>query len=474
MKAATTAGLAARCAGVHWDDLPRDVRERAKDLVLDLIGVAIRGSRQPSSIAARDTARRLGGEGRSSVIGNDLCLPASWAALANGTAGHALELDDVTSESSLHPGVAVIPAALALAEERGTDGRAFLEAVVAGYEATMRIGNALGAASAYQRGFHPTGVAGAFGATAAAARLMELDAPATTRAFGVAGTMASGSLEYLSDGTWTKRLNPGWAGHVGIVAAQLAADGFRGPATAIEGRLGTLRAYSDSARPELLAAPADDDWALMQVSIKPYACCRYNHGLIDGVLKLAAEHRIVPQDVARIRLGVLSAGAVLVSEPIDAKRVPRNVVDAQFSAPFAAAVALTHRAAGIAEYIQENVDDDEIRGLMARTDCVRDDSLDAVYPTHWPSWVEIELRHGRTVRTRVDDASGEPANPITREALLRKFGELAGDVIGRHEELAARVIALETETDMSGIGTLVRDTASSSFDRQDRPRVRSV
>ncbi|HUG04927.1 MAG TPA: MmgE/PrpD family protein [Candidatus Limnocylindria bacterium] len=461
MNAATTTALAARCAAVRLDALPAGVRERAKDLVLDHLGVALRGSRQPSSAIALEAARRLNGDGGiASIVGHDIRIRSPWAALANGTAAHAIELDDVTSESSLHPGVAVIPPALALAEELSSSGTALLEAIVSGYEATMRIGNALNAASAYERGFHPTGVVGAFGATAAAARLMRLDAETTARAFGVAGGMASGSLEYLSDGSWTKRLNPGWAAHAGITAAHLAATGFRGPVTAIEGSLGLLRAYSDAPARDRLAPRDDDDWALMDVSIKPYACCRYNHGLIDGVLRLADEHRIVPADVARIRLGILSAGAILVSEPIEAKRAPRNVVDAQFSAPFAAAVALTRRAAGLAEYTQANVEDAVIRGLMARTECVRDEALDTEYPRRWPSWVEIELRDGRTVRARVDDATGEPANPLTREGLLTKFRELAADVIDGHEELVSRVLSLDAETEIGRIGALVRGTVS--------------
>src|SRR5207248_7891731 len=134
-----------------------------------------------------------------------------------------VELDDVTTESSLHPGVAVIPAAVALAQELEAPPRALLEAIVGGYEVTMRVGNALNPASAYARGFHPTGVAGVFGATMAAARLLGLSVDQSATALGIAGTMAAGSLEYLSDGAWTKRLNPGWAGHTGITAAQLAA-----------------------------------------------------------------------------------------------------------------------------------------------------------------------------------------------------------------------------------------------------------
>ena len=454
--APTTAALARRTATVAWRDLGPEVRERAKHLVLDLIGVALRGSREPSSVAALDATRLLdGGDGRATVFGSNTRLRAPWAALANGTAAHALELDDVTTESSLHPGVAVIPAAFALAEERVCDGPAFLEAVVAGYEAAMRVGNALNAASAYERGFHPTGVAGVFGAAAAAGRLLALDQGAMTCTFGVAGTFASGSLEYLSDGSWTKRLNPGWAGHAGIVAATLAANGFRGPATAVEGRLGTLHAYSDAPRPQRLSS-SDGAWAITDVSVKPYACCRYNHGLIDGVLELRSAHRLAPSDVERIRLGVVSGGAVLVSEPIDKKRSPRSVVDAQFSAPFAAAVALAYGAAGLRQFTQANIDDPVVQGLMARTDCFTDASLDACYPERWPAIVELVLRDGRVLRTQVDDATGEPRNPISTEGLIAKFTELAEGIVARPDEIARRVLSLEDERDLSALAGLLR------------------
>src|SRR5688500_17223804 len=202
-----TQQLAAFCARLQWSAIPSDARERTKELVLDHVGVAVRGSATESARAVRSYVARTSPSGRSSLLGVEARATASWAALANGVAAHSIEMDDVTTESSLHPGVAVIPAAIAVAEERGASATAFLEAVVAGYEVTMRIGNALGGANAYGRGFHPTGVAGAFGAAAAAARVLGLDADGVTRAMGIAGTMASGSLEYLADGSWTKRMN---------------------------------------------------------------------------------------------------------------------------------------------------------------------------------------------------------------------------------------------------------------------------
>ena len=437
--------LASFCADLRWDVLPPEARERTKELVLDLIGVALRGSAAESSRAVQAFVATQP-RGEANVLGTGLATGASWAALANGTGAHSTELDDVTRESSLHPGVAVIPAALAVAQERAATPTAFLEAVVAGYETTMRIGNALGPASAYRRGFHPTGVAGVFGAAVAAGRLSGLDADGLTRAIGIAGTMASGSIEYVTDGAWTKRLNPGWAAHAGIVAAGLAAAGFTGPATALDGPHGLLTGYTDEPLPELLTADLGRPLQVMKVTIKPYACCRYTHPLIDGVLALRATHGIAPEDVQRIRLGVLSGGAVLIAEPIERKRQPANVVDAQFSAPFGAAVALVFGKAGLAEHSDQALADPRVRALMSRTDCVRDPALDATYPAKWEGSVEIELRGGRTVRTHVEYALGEPENPVSRDALVLRFVELAGTRLDADaaRSLAAQLLGLDS------------------------------
>jgi len=449
------AELATFCAQLRWEELDDAVRARTSELVLDLLGVALGGSRQPSSAPAREVALRLGGaHGGASIVGTQAQTVAVWAALANGTAAHAIEMDDVTTESSLHPGVAVIPAALAVAEEQGSAPAAFLQAIVAGYEVTMRVGNALNPASAYARGFHPTGVAGVFGAAMAAGRILGLDAEQLTRALGIAGTLASGSLEYLADGAWTKRLNPGWAAHAGITAAHLAQAGFSGPATAIEGRLGVLHAYSDDPLPERLLDDLGAPLQVMRVSIKPYACCRYNHGLIDCVLALRREHSLRPDDIEHIRLGVLSGGALLVAEPISQKRAPHNVVDAQFSAPYAAAAALVLGSGGPTTYAEEHLGDSRIRDLMQRTDCYRSASLDVDYPRQWPAEVQLDLRDGRTLSKRIEFATGEPENPVPRGALVEKFVSLAARPDS--QELAERILAIEREPDLRGLGEALR------------------
>ena len=456
-----TQQLATFCAGLQWPAIPSDARERTKELVLDHVGVAIRGSATESARAVRRYVARTSPSGRSSQLGVDARAAASWAALANGVAAHSIEMDDVTTESSLHPGVAVIPAAIALAEERGVGATAFLEAVVAGYEVTMRVGNALGGANAYGRGFHPTGVAGAFGAAAAASRVLGLDAEGITRAMGIAGTMASGSLEYLADGSWTKRLNAGWAAHAGVVAAELAVEGFTGPASAIEGTHGALRSFTDNANPERLLADLGSPLQVMRVSIKPYGCCRYNHGIIDAVLQLRSEHGLTPDAVASMTLHILTAGAALVAEPIERKRDPRNVVDAQFSAPYAAAVALVRGTAGLREFDTASIADPAVRSLMTRIDCVRDPDLDARYPQIWPAAVTVRLRDGRTLQARITHALGEPENPVSRAALVDRFVELTSHAL---DEPAARaraesVLSLDDARDLADAFRMARSEA---------------
>jgi len=347
---------------------------------------------------------------------------------------------------------------VALAEELQASPQALLEAIVAGYEVTMRVGNALNPASAYARGFHPTGVAGVFGATMAAARLLDLDNKAATHALGIAGTLASGSLEYLADGAWTKRLNPGWAGHAGITAAHLARAGFSGPASVFEGRLGVLHAYSDAPFPERLLADLGRPLQVMCVSIKPYACCRYNHGLIDCILQLAERYHLQPGDVARIRLGVLSGGALLVADPIDQKRAPQSIVDAQFSAPYAAAAALVFGTGGIDAYAPERLHDPTVRDLMARTDCYRDPTLDAPYPRQWPAAAEIHLRDGQVLATRVEFATGEPENPVQRDALVAKFVSLSADSLGDPAAAAEHILNIDSQPDLRGLGAILRGT----------------
>src|SRR5438034_966644 len=285
--------LGREVVAIRDGSLPPDVVARALDLLRDHLGVALGGAGEESSVVLRRGLAALGLRGGATVLGTAERLPAPHAALANGAAAHALEMDDTHQGGSLHLGATVFPAALAAAELGGAGGERVLRAAVAGYEVAARLAMALGPAAHYRRGFHLTATCGAFGAAAAAGVVLGLDAAAIAAALGIAGSQAAGSMEFLADGSWTKRFQTGWAACAGLHAAALAQAGFSGPATILEGRFGFLHAYSDGATTAPLAAR--EGYELMRTSVKPHACCRYMQGPIDAVLALRAAHRIDPE-----------------------------------------------------------------------------------------------------------------------------------------------------------------------------------
>lgn len=242
-----TEELAEFCTNLKYEDIPSEVIEAAKYYALDFAGVVLRGSQEDSSRTILRSVTQLGEVSSSGavIVGSSLRMKPLWAAMVNGSSAHAIELDDTHQEGSIHPGVVVFPAALAVAEVEESSGRDFLTAVVVGYEVACRLAMALQPAEHYSHGFHPTATCGTFSSAAVASRLMGLTLKETIHAFGVAGSQAAGSLEFLSDGSWTKRFHPGWASHSGIVAAVLARNGFTGPKTILEGKSGFIRSYSD-------------------------------------------------------------------------------------------------------------------------------------------------------------------------------------------------------------------------------------
>jgi 2-methylcitrate dehydratase PrpD len=361
------------------------------------------------------------------IIGTDIATDPLHAALANGIAAHSIEYDDVINEASLHPAVTIMTTALSAAGlAGGCSGRDFIAAVVAGYETAIRLGVAVDPASHYERGFHPTATCGTFGSALTAARILKLDQDQTANALGIAGSQAAGSMEYLTDGVYTKRFHAGWAAKSGLTAVLLAREGFTGPRTIIEGKFGFLKGYSDRPRPERLF----EDWAtpykIMKTSIKNYTCCRYKQGPIDCILDIMQDTALSAEDVKRVTAGVLSAGFPLVAEPIEKKRRPHTIVDAQFSMPFGAAVAILFGNAALDQYTMSNLASKPVMALMDRVSCIKDPSLDAMFPARWPATAQIETHDGRRFDARMEYPKGDPENPLTWWEIKKKFLELVG------------------------------------------------
>ena len=288
------------------------------------------------------------------------------------------------------------------------------------------------------------------GAAVTAAKILGLNQTAMTSALGIAGSMAAGSMEFLSDGSFTKRLHPGWAAHSGIMAALLAGNDFTGPGTIVEGKFGFLHSYSSTPNADKILATWGRPYEIMRTSIKPHSCCRYKQGPIDGILKIVREKNLDASQVEKITLGILKAGFAIVAEPEGQKSNPKSVVDAQFSMPFGAAVAILNGKATLDEYTMENVNSARVKELMDKISCVEDPELEKEFPKKWPATVTLQTKDGKTYSTRIDFPKGDPENPLTWDELIDKFRNLMAPVFfdARQSEIIKRVRSLEKEEDL--------------------------
>jgi len=411
-------------------DLPPEVLDRARYFLLDYLAVAIRGSREDSAQALQRMVQRIGANGCATILGTKARTIPGLAALANGAAAHGIEMDDTHSGGSIHLGATMYSAALALAETMpDTSMDSLLTAVVAGFEATARIAMAVQPKEHYALGFHPTQTCGVFGAALTSAKLLGLSADQTLAAVGIAGSMAAGSMEFLAEGAWTKRIHPGLAAQNGIHAALLAAEGFSGPLHILEGRDGFLHGYSRNPVPERLTAKLGESFEILHTAVKPHACCRYMQGPIDAILALAREHNLEASQVRRIEVAILAAGWNIVADPREKKYNPDSIVDAQFSMPFGAAVALLDGAAGLDQFTMQKIRSPRVREVMAKVALVRDAQLEETFPKEWPARVTIETEDGRRLEKFVRYPKGDPENPLSWDEMAAKFRSLAGAVL---------------------------------------------
>ena len=289
--------LARFVTGLALDDVPKAIVERAGLLALDTLGNALAASREDFGRASLEVAELLGGPPESRLIGSAARVAAANAVLANATLAHGLDFDDTREDAIVHTGCVAVTTALAVGEAVGARGPAILESLIAGVEVMCRVGLAVPGAL-HARHFHPTAVAGSFGAAAAAGKLYGLSEDELVHAFGICGSQASGIIEYLADGAWTKRLHPGWAAHGGVVAARLARAGFTGPASVLEGQHGLYAAFAGGHDADRLAQLLDSlgrVWELDQLTFKPYPCGSIAQPYMDCALRLREQHGIAPR-----------------------------------------------------------------------------------------------------------------------------------------------------------------------------------
>jgi len=444
--------------------IPPEVVERAGVFVMDYLGVALTASSARSSQIIGDVVAELGGRETCTVIGRNYRTNALFAALVNGTTGHAVEMDDDHRTSVLHPAVAVVPAALAAAELKQASGAEIIEGVVAGYEAMTRIGDAF-LGTQYYEGFHPTGTCGVFGAAAAAGRILGLSTDQLIAAFGIAGTQAAGLEEWKADGSWIKRLHPGKAAESGLLAVLLAKSGYTGPATILEGENGFLKAFSYERKWDVgkILDGLGTEYRGYGTSFKPYAGCRFFHQVIDATLDLVREYKIDAPSVDEVIVRIYRTAFLTLFQPEARRYRPGTNVDAQFSIPYAVAVSILHGAPMPTHFTDELIRDPALLALAAKVKGIADLEYESKFPARFPTEVTIRLKSGKTVQAFRDLPSGDPENPIYAQkgrfeneiaAKFRALLKLQPVYAARCEEMIAKLKSLETVSDVSGLMAL--------------------
>ena len=443
--------LAERLAAFRLRDVPPEVVAHAKLILLDTLGamLAASSSRYSATRILVDFARRLGGRPESSLVGQQMKSSCVTAALVNGTLGYYCDIEPHHVGGILHAPAVIVPTSLAVAEKEGATGARFLEAMLLGIEVTCRVSYALNPVALYKRGFHPSAICGAFGASAAAGHLFRLSAPRFAVALGLAMQQASGLLAWASDHTENSRpFNPGLAARNGTTAAYLARLGFGGPPTPFEGKYDAFTAFSGERNPKALLADWGKHYFLPEFAYKRYSSCSFTHPGLDALLDLARQHNLKSADVREIVLRFPNVGAHM----IDGNELKSHC--AQYILP----VGLALGQVMIDDILQDRTRHPEVARLSARTRLVGDRALDKGWPEVYASIVEITTTDGRRLSKRVDHAKGTMENPLTPEEIHQKYLKLAMTVTtaahaGRIAEIVHRI---ERLSDVHGLAALLR------------------
>lgn len=411
-------------ARAELSDVPAEVVERARHLILDSVGLAFASTAYGFPAVALEALSAFGG-GTHPVLGMPDRLSPRDAAVLNGVLIHGMDFDDTHIPAVTHVSAAALPAAISAAVSRGATTEDLLLAYILGVEVSARVGIG-GAGGFHDVGFHPTAVAGAFGASVAAGKIAGLDADGLAAAQGVVGSMSAGLLEFLADGAWTKRLHPGWAAMSGLTAASFAKAGWSGPPAVYEGRFGLYNTHlaGRETHPEAVGDRLGETWELVRTAVKPYPICHFIHAFADAVLTLRPE--IGATGITEIRCAIHPVPGKVVCEPAEAKWAPRDEYDAKFSLPFVVSAALTRGRFTLAELEDDALGDAAILDLAQKVRVSEDP--DSAFPAAYSGAVEIELADGRVLRHREQVNRGHDERPLTNAEVVAKFRETIGRV----------------------------------------------
>jgi 2-methylcitrate dehydratase PrpD len=437
--------------------IPPEVTRRAKLLMLDAAGIALASSSHDFAGVALRALHALS-TGDADVIGMSEKLALRDAVLLNGTLVHGLDYDDTYLPGSVHLTASCVPVALGVAAFTGASGRDLLTACTLGLEVCARLG-AAGKGGFAKAGFHATSVLGTFAAALIASRLMKMTQAQAVGAQGIALSAASGTMQALQEGSWTKRMHPGWAAAAAITAAFLAREGFTAPAASYEGRFGLFRCFqgehAGNAELPIVTARLGDHWEFPRASIKLYPAGHHLHAFMNAAKKLARDHALRTEDVESVRARVAEIVVPLICEPVEDRMRPHSSYAAQFSLAYAIACCLERGRFGLDEIEAPAYTDPKLLALAGKFSYEVDP--DSGFPKFRTGEVIVRLRDGRELRQR---ESIMPDEPATEEEILEKFMSNACTVMGtaRAEEMRDRLMNLEREPNARAISRMLAQT----------------
>jgi 2-methylcitrate dehydratase PrpD len=407
--------LAARIDALDANKLPSAVRTKCEDLLVDVAGLCVTARNEDYVKAA---LAGLDDDGPCTAIGHARTLSAVGAAFVNGTAAHGEDFDDTFEGGPVHAGAVVVPAVLAACERHRPDGASALLGIAVGTEVMCRLSTVVPKA-VHKAGFHPTAIFGVMGAAAGVGAALGLNVKQTVDALGIAGSMASGIIEYLAEGTWTKRMHPGWAAQSGIRAALLARGGFSGPRTVFEGVHGLFHGFAHTAQGDYAAL---DDfgarWVTETLAFKPYPCGTMAHPYIDCAKRLAARG-IKASDIKELVCEVADGTVHRLWEPLAAKQRPPNGYAAKFATPFLLATGFVKGGVGLGDFMPEAVRDPAVLALAATVRYVIDP--DNPNPNAFTGHIRCVLNDGGVIEERQPHFRGGANEPLTRADIEEKF-----------------------------------------------------
>jgi len=431
----STQALASFLAGLRFEDVPDEVVERTEELFLDWVASALAGKNaKPVQILERFVEAMGPEDGPSEILVSRRRTSPLFAALVNGAASHVVEQDDVHNGAVFHPATVVFPAVLATAQQTGSSGREVLVASVAGYEAGVRIGAFLG--RSHYRVFHTTGTAGTLAAAAAVAHLLGADEETMLQALGSAGTQAAGLWEFLRDAADSKQLHTAKAAADGLLSAYIARDGFTGARRVLEGERGMTAGMSTDADPAKLVDGLGERWAVLETSFKYHAACRHTHPAADALLQAMQEHQLAADDIERVRARVHAAAIDVLGPVTD----PQSIHQSKFSMGFVLALAALRGRAGVNDFTEEALEDEELRAFHDRVEMILDEEVDAAYPERWIGLVDVEISSGERFTSRVDVPKGDPGNTLSPEEIEEKARDLAAYRDGASSEELSHIV----------------------------------